>query len=173
VRVWRFLLSRSLAVIATVALAAGALTMGAVPAGSAAAPSPRCHTSDLKISDQGSSAGLGTVFQSLRLTNVSGHVCHVRGYPGLRLISRRGNALPTHVTREGVAHRVTLRANHAARFAFSFHVVDLPRGGVPCHSHRAYKVRVIPPDETAALVLTLRRSIKPCHGDVREQALSR
>lgn len=164
------------AILPMAAVVALAIVAVATGGGSAVAvTSPRCHTSDLGIHDLGTNAGAGSVFQQLRVRNVSGHTCHSRGYPGLQLISRLGNWLPSHAQREGIAHRIVLRSGRSATFTLSFHIVDLAHGGVSCHSHAARKLRVIPPGETTARLVTLRHgsTTRPCHGQLRERPLVR
>lgn len=159
----------TIAVAASAAAAGMASTPSTVPT-----TSPRCHTSELTIRDEGANGAAGSVIDGFRIKNVSGHTCHTRGFAGLTLISRLGNVLPTHVTRDGTSHRVSLRSGQTATFAISFHVVDLRHGGISCHSHTGHKLRVIPPDETDFKLVTLRgRGIKPCHGQIAEQAIMR
>lgn len=78
------------AAAALIPVAALAATVSA-PAGAATARTPRCATAGLVVwmNTQGSGAA-GSVFYTLKFTNLSGHACTLRGYPGVSAVSLGG-----------------------------------------------------------------------------------
>ncbi len=84
------------------------------------------------------SAGAGSITYRLRLTNGGPVACTVSGRPGLRLLDRRGRALPTRVSPDhpgtGTAVLVTLK-HLASAIADARFSPDVPGKGEP--SNRA------------------------------------
>src|SRR3954452_6233151 len=93
-----------------------------VPA-SATADSPACRTADLRVSFLFGEGATGHEIYVFRVRNVSGRTCHTFGFFGVRLLGRRGQALPTRshrVTRDFFGHqpkrRVTLKPKQHGSF---------------------------------------------------------
>jgi hypothetical protein len=116
--------------------------------------SPRCHTSDLKVTDAadegGGSAGHHT--EILLFQNTSDHECRMQGYPGVSFVTgdsgkqvgsaftRTGSATPATVLLPGGhAHALIQIASEGTTPAASCAPVDV----------RGY--RIYPPDETASI----------------------
>ncbi len=116
----------------------------------------RCHTAMLDGSLTAGNPGAGQRYATLRLVNTSGQACKVYGYPGLQLIGSGGNALPTEVERTASRgpRTVLLGPDEASTALLHWGAVptgDEPTTG-PCRPD-PQELRVIPPDETTALVL--------------------
>src|ERR1700744_4891138 len=91
-------LSRGLVGASAVAAVVAALSLAGGPAGaatpaSAAAP-PACQTQGLVvwINTQGNGTA-GTIFYTLNFTNLSGHSCVLRGFPGVSAVNLRGGMI--------------------------------------------------------------------------------
>lgn len=142
------------AVLAIGAAALAALTV-AVTTSSAApraipAAAPGCRTSglDVWLHTQGNGAA-GTVFYKLSFTNLSGHACTLRGYPGVSAITLRGRMLGSAAVRTtGQRIRiVTLGNGHSASAT-----VGIVEAGnfANCHVVTAAGLRVYPPNQRAS-----------------------
>lgn len=62
------------------------------PAVQAAGP-PECRNHDLKVSETSDSGYEGHAAANLTFTNISGHLCVLRGYPGAELVDAAGRPL--------------------------------------------------------------------------------
>ncbi|MCW2887688.1 MAG: hypothetical protein QOE54_5692 [Streptosporangiaceae bacterium] len=112
----------------------------------------RCHSAGLHAVVTGYNAGAGSRFAKLLFTNVSGHSCKVRGWPGLGLgtgsegfggsVSRQGS--PTSFVIPPGGHAYTLLRWSAVPAADE-------SGGPTCEGVPTV-LQVIPPDETVPLV---------------------
>jgi len=85
------------AIVAVIAAALVAASAGSATGGTAGAEPP-CRGSDLRATFTvlPGSAGAGNIVYTLRVRDV-GRRCFVTGLPQVRLLSRTGRALPTHV----------------------------------------------------------------------------
>jgi hypothetical protein len=147
-------------------LAALALTLaalGAIPAAPAAAPArapPACGSFSLLGELRHPTAGAGSRFVTLVLTNVTRSSCSLRGYPGLRLLGPTNLPLPTHVVHVAVAgapRTVVLAPGGSARSALRFSAIAHP--GEPAAGAcepRPARVRVAPPGGAHPLVIPWR-----------------
>jgi len=94
------------------------------------------------------SAGAGQITYSVRLRNAGQTPCTVSGRPGLRLLDRHGNRLPTHVVPDkrgtGTAALITLAPGRAAstRARFSPDVSGPGEPAAGACEHTAHRVRV-------------------------------
>jgi Protein of unknown function (DUF4232) len=148
-----------------------------LPAASAASASwPRCAARHLRFAAQGIGAALGHVGVLFTVHNSSATGCNLLGYPGLRLLGSKGNALPTTVHDAATGtylfpavapHRVALRPGGYA--AFELEYGDNPTGSqanepssTACPS--AAQAKVILPGASASTVITA--AMAPCGGDV-------
>jgi len=122
-----------------------------------ASGAPRCHTTDLSpsVAVVAGSQAAGSELMNLTLTNTSGHVCTIFGYPGMMLQDQNGNGQATTVTRNRsmTPKTITLADNGAAsttvRFGFDVPGPGEPASG-PCEP-ASYSLLVTPPDETTQL----------------------
>ena len=83
-----------LACAAALAPAAALADTASLAAPAAQAGTPRCATSGLVVwmDTQGDGAA-GSVYYTLQFTNLSGHACTLRGYPGVSAVSLSGHQL--------------------------------------------------------------------------------
>ena len=139
------------------ALCATALVGG--PAGAAApasaAAAPACRTAGLVvwINTQGNGTA-GTIFYTLNFTNLSGHPCVLRGFPGVSAVNLRGQTLGRAASREPgqTVRTVTLTNGHTAHAVLG--IVDI--GALSpsmCPPTTAAGLRVFPPNQTASKVI--------------------
>ncbi|SFF41221.1 Protein of unknown function [Actinacidiphila alni] len=76
---------------------------------------PLCTAAQLTPSLGGGDAGAGSVFRYLVLTNHSGTVCHVTGFPGLSLLDADGKQIGAPATYQQLDHQpVVLRPGESA-----------------------------------------------------------
>ncbi len=125
----------------------------ATPAHGAAAPA--CQTGGLVvwIDTQGNGTA-GTVFFTLNFTNLSGHPCLLRGFPGVSAVDLHGATLGRAARRESgqTVKTVTLTNGHTAHAVLG--IVDI--GALPpttCPPTMAAGLRVFPPNQTASKVV--------------------
>jgi hypothetical protein len=150
-------LSRGLVVGSAVAAAAAALLLTGVPAGAAttatgAAP-PACQTQGLVvwINTHGNGTA-GTIFYTLNLTNLSGHSCVLRGFPGVSAVNLRGGMIGRGASRDSgqTVRTITLTNGHTAHATLG--IVDI--GALPsCPPTTAAGLRVFPPNQKASKVI--------------------
>ena len=155
-----------------------ALVLGA-GAGPAGLP-PACNAGQLggTFSVVPGSAGAGNIVYALRLRNRSTATCFISGMPRLRLLDRRGHALPTHVTpaAPGTATAVIVRltagayASASARFTSDVAAPSERQHG-DCEP-RAYAIRVGAPPGTGTLVARVQPPTPVCqHGGLQVSLL--
>ena len=142
---------------AAAALAASATIAAlALPAGSAAqrahtASAGRCPASGLVAwLDTNGNGAAGTIFYTLHLTNLSGHRCTVRGYPGVSPAALSGRQIGPGALRSGMAvHTVTLPNGVGAKANLGI----AEAGNFPpanCRQTTAAGLRVFAPGSTVA-----------------------
>lgn len=142
--------------LAAIAVIAGAAALAATasPAagGATAASTSGCATSDLAIwLDTHGDGAAGSTYYHLEFTNLSGHACSLRGYPGVSAVNLAGHRLGSAASRES-SHkpRVVRLANGATAIAV-LRIVEagaFPRSS--CRQVTAAGLRVHPPNRTAA-----------------------
>jgi Protein of unknown function (DUF4232) len=138
--------------VGLIAISTAGLAPGSVVAAPAAAP--QCPASGLVVwlNTQGNAAA-GSSYYTLEFTNLSGHSCILKGYPGASALGLNGAALGSAATREpSTAAAVTL-ANGSAATAVLRIVVAQNYPASKCHSVTAAALRVYPPGQTAAKVV--------------------
>lgn len=146
--------SRRLTAAIACGAALAAIAATASPAATIAS-TPRCATSGLVIwlETQGNGAA-GSIFYNLDFTNLSGHACTLRGYPGVSAVNLAGHTLGSAASRDN-SHApvvVTLARNATARAVLRI----VEAGNFPasvCHEVTAAGVRVYPPNQTASKVV--------------------
>jgi Domain of unknown function (DUF4232) len=128
-----------------------ATTAAAGASARVASARPACATADLVVwlDTQGSGAA-GSVYYTLRFTNLSGHACTLFGFAGVSAIDLRGRRVGKAATRNPVrAHTVTLERGATARAVLQLVNVDnFPAAA--CRKVTAAGLRVYPPGQRAA-----------------------
>lgn len=122
-----------------------------------ATPSPStapCATSQLKLSYGISQGTAGTTYQVLVFTNTGSSPCTLFGYPGVSFLDANGAIIGKPSSRDhGAEHTITLAASGGQANALS----RLPDVGnfaaSACQPKKAKRIRVYPPNQTAALFL--------------------
>lgn len=134
----------------------------------------RCHTQDLSASFTvvNGSAGAGNISYNLRLTNTSGRLCTIYGFPGMLLLNARHQPLPTNVVWDSlVAKRLVWLipgGSAASTVRLSPDVPGAGDNGTPAPGQQwtceptAYDIEVTPPDETTQLVTAVAPATPVC-----------
>ena len=139
-------LCAAVAAIVALALPAGSAAQRAHPAGTGPCPAAGL----VAWLDTTGNGAAGTIFYTLHLTNLSGHRCTVRGYPGVSAAALSGRRIGPGALRSGMAvHTVTL-ANGAGAKA-NLGIVEA--GNFPparCGETTAAGLRVFAPGATIA-----------------------
>jgi hypothetical protein len=144
-------------VVVCLALAACAAGLGEAHGASSSGPA-RCVTPRLVVwlatSEGGGAAG--SVFSTLKFTNLSPHACTLAGYPGVSAIDLRGRQLGSAAGRnpQQPLKVVTLRAGDTASAVLQIsQAANFPTRS--CHLVPAAGLRVYPPDAFASKVVPL------------------
>ena len=150
-------LARAIVALSAVAAAVAALLLAGAPAGAAtsAAGTPTCQTQGLVvwINTQGNGTA-GTIFYTLNFTNLSGHPCMLRGFPGVSAVNLHGGTLGRAASRDSgqTVKTVTLTNGHTAHAVLG--LVDI--GALSpsmCPPTTAAGLRVFPPNQTSSKVV--------------------
>jgi len=114
-----------------------------------------CTTAGLVewIDTQGNGA-LGTIYYQLEFTNLSGHACTLRGYPGVSGVNLAGGQLGSAAVRGGPAtvRTITIGAGKSATATLGI-VEALNFPAAQCHPTTAAGLRVYAPNQTVAKVV--------------------
>ncbi len=152
---------KHLIVAAAIAGAAAVIPVAALAATTAQAPAartPSCATSGLVLwlSTPPGNGYAGGVVYDLNFTNLSGHTCTLRGYPGVSAVSLAGRRLGGPAGWGGFSNP-NLRTIRLADGATATAVMDLSfavtGGAGPCHPVTAAGLRVYPPSQFASKVI--------------------
>jgi hypothetical protein len=150
-------LARGIVALCAVAAALAALSLAGAPAGAAtsAAGTPTCQTQGLVvwINTQGNGTA-GTTFYTLNFTNLSGHPCLLRGFPGVSAVNLHGGALGRAASRDSgqTVKTVTLTNGHTAHAVLG--LVDIGAlSPSTCPPTTAAGLRVFPPNQSASKVV--------------------
>jgi hypothetical protein len=139
---------RAAIALCAMAAVAGTALLADVPAAGAASPS--CQTGGLVIwLDTQGDGTAGTIFYTLNFTNLSGHTCTLRGYPGVSAVNLGGHIVGSAASRltGHPVRTITLRNGRTA--AATLGAVDT--GALPtCAMTTAAGLRVFPPNQTAS-----------------------
>jgi uncharacterized protein DUF4232 len=106
------------------------------------------------MNTQGDGAA-GSIYYTLQFTNLSGHACTLRGYPGVSAVSLKGRQLGS-PARWGTSPATTVTlAGGATGYAVLQYsdVVTSGSGPQPCDAVTAAGLRVYPPDQTASKIV--------------------
>jgi hypothetical protein len=146
------MLRTTAAVCAVTASAVAVVLAGAAPA--AAAP-PSCKTAGLVIwLDTNGNGTAGTIFYTLNFTNLSGHTCTLRGFPGVSAVNLSGHMMGKAASRDSgqTVKTVTLGNGKSAKATLGLvDVGALPQGA--CNPATAAGLRVFPPNQTSSKVI--------------------
>ncbi|MFL5864442.1 MAG: DUF4232 domain-containing protein [Solirubrobacteraceae bacterium] len=144
---------RGLGALSLLAAPVAALSLAAAP--TAGAATPACRTGGLVVwMDTQGNGTAGTIFYTLNFTNLSGHACTLRGFPGVSAVNLGGQRLGRAAARDTgqTVRTITLTAGHTAHATLG--IVDisaLPRAS--CRPSTAAGLRVFPPNQTASKVI--------------------
>lgn len=152
----RRLRARTLAASAAAILAVFvAATATRASARASAASTPRCTTPGLVVwLDTNGNGTLGHVFFNLEFTNLSGHACTLRGFPGVSGVNLAGRRLGLPAVRDASTPVHTI---HLAKGQTVSAVVGITDVGVfppaVCGPTMAAGLRVFPPNATVSKVV--------------------
>lgn len=141
------------AMIPVAALAASSLAASS-GAGTTAAVPP-CATSGLVVwLDTSGNGTAGSVDFGLQFTNLSGHACTLKGYPGVSAVNLAGHRLGSAASRDttGTPHLVTLARGTTAIALLQIVEADNFSNSA-CHRVTAAGLRVYPPNQSASKVV--------------------
>jgi Protein of unknown function (DUF4232) len=145
---------RLLVATVTVAVAAATAVAHAEVISAQAAGAPACATGGLVAWLNDGNAGLGSQFFSLNFTNLSGHACTLRGFPGVSAVNLKrkqlgraasrvsGTTVSTVTLQNGQSTTAKLRIVAAENFPAS-----------QCGATTAAGFRVYPPNQSASLLI--------------------
>jgi hypothetical protein len=143
-----------LAVLAVAAamIPAAALAATTSSAAGATATTPRCATAGLVIwMDTNGDGAAGSIFYTLKFTNLSGHACTLDGHPGVSAVSLGGGRIGRPAAWDPPKPQVVTLAAGATATAV------LQYSDVTVSNHRctttAAGLRVYPPGQTASKVI--------------------
>ncbi len=140
-------------IAATTAFAAGS-SGTTLAADTAPAAVPACTAADLGAwvaVDQGNGAA-GSIYYPLQFTNLSGHACAMRGFPGVSAIDRNGHQLgsPAGWSTMVAAHTVVLAPGATAHTILQYSDVEVTTAP-GCHPvFTTFELRVYPPGQYGA-----------------------
>jgi Protein of unknown function (DUF4232) len=135
---------------ATLLAAAAVLAHASVPA---VAATQGCTTSGLDVwfNNEAGGGTAGSIYYEIEFTNLSGHACGVRGFPGVSATDLRGRKLGRAAGRDTAQRSGLVVLAAGATAAATLRIVDA--GNFPsasCHRVRAAGLRVFPPGQTTS-----------------------
>ena len=136
--------------VALCAVAAPIAALAVTDASAAGASTPPCETSGLVIwmNTQGNGTA-GTIFYTLNFTNLSGHTCTLRGFPGVSATRLNGSQLGKPGNRDTGQTVKTITINNGRTAHATLGIVDI--GALPnCPPTTAAGLRVFAPNQTRA-----------------------
>jgi hypothetical protein len=120
--------------------------------GARAAGTPACQTGGLVTwLDLPGNGAAGSIIYSLDFTNLSGHKCTLRGYPGVSAIGLRGRQIGKAAVRDNSRKAKTITLKNGASAVAMLKVVNnlnFPRSS--CGPKTAAGLRVFPPNQRAS-----------------------
>jgi hypothetical protein len=134
-----------LAVVAALAAVTSSASGAAVAAGV-----PSCQTAGLVVwLDTNGNGTAGSIYYNLEFTNLSGHACTLRGYPGVSAIGLNGDKLGHAGSRDHGRKVKTIKLSKGATAETQLRIVDA--GALSsCHLTTAAGLRIFPPNQTAS-----------------------
>jgi hypothetical protein len=120
------------------------------------APVPACQASQLGvwIALAQSNGAAGTIYYPLNFTNVSGHTCSLRGFPGVSAIARNGHRLgsPAGWSASVAARTVVLAPGATAHTVLQYRDAEVSTAPGCDPVNTAVVLRVYPPDQYDATI---------------------
>jgi hypothetical protein len=156
-----------LAAVLVAAAGIGALGAAATHASAGAASVPRCRLHQLSLAKPKMNGAAGTIRLRFVFTNSSSSTCKLFGFPGMQMLNKNRNPIPTHVHRgtgngvpaEPETDVVMTPGQHGSFYAgYS----DVPTGSEKCRLSSF--VEVTPPNDFKHFTQALR--IQPCGGKI-------
>jgi hypothetical protein len=144
---------RRTAAVATAALALGigSAAWATTSASASSAVTPRCSAGNLAVwvNADSEDGALGTIFYHLDFTNISGHTCHLFGYPGVSATTSAGIQLGVPASRDSAVPATTVNIPPGGTAHSVLRYVDALVDPT-CHPKTAFFLKVFPPNDTAA-----------------------
>ena len=139
--------------IALCVVAAPVAALALTTAASAGAAAPACRTGGLVVwMDTQGNGTAGTIFYTLNFTNLSGHACTLRGFPGVSAVKLGGGQLGKPGTRDTGQTVKTITIGNGRTAHSTLGIVDI--GALPnCPPTTAAGLRVFPPNQTSSKVI--------------------
>jgi hypothetical protein len=136
-------------------VAVAAASPGARTVSGPGAATPKCATSGLVVwLDTEGNGAAGSTFYNLNLTNLSGHACTLRGYPGVSAVNLTGGQVGRAASRSPVVPPASIRLARGATATVILRIVDaLNFTPSACGPVTAAGLRVYPPGRTASKVV--------------------
>jgi len=144
-----------------------ALAAATSPAATAKVGAPRCQTSGLVVWMNTPGIGTaGSVFYTLKFTNLSGRACTLDGHPGVTAVSLSGHRVGSPAAWSPPAARPVTLANGATAYALLQYssVVTSNSGPRPCDPVMAAGLRVYPPGRATSRIVPI--PLKACSSSV-------
>lgn len=128
-----------------------------------------CRTTQLRAEQVGTEGAAGSVYVTVRLTNVSHTACWLAGYPRVLFFAEDGRPLTTASGRNGgPTPRVTLRPADTAEFFIRY-----PNPGViGCRPRATHRYLVTPPHATLPLLVESSEALSLCPGTVSRSPIA-
>ncbi len=133
--------------------AAAALAVSSsASAAASSAGLPGCQTAGLVVwLDTNGNGAAGSVYYILEFSNLSGHTCTLRGYPGVSAIGLRGQQLGRAAVRDNLRKVRTITLKNGASAVSSLRIVEAGNFDPPqCRQTTAAGLRVFVPGQRAA-----------------------
>jgi Protein of unknown function (DUF4232) len=129
----------------------------------AAADTPGCSSTQLRAQQVRTEGAAGSVYVTVRFTNVSEQACWLAGYPKVLFFTEDGRPLTTASRRNGgPTPKVVLRPSGTAEFFIRY-----PNPGVAqCRPHRTHRYLVTPPRASQPLLVESTQKLSLCPGTV-------
>jgi hypothetical protein len=141
--------------VAAGAVAASAVAVVLAGAAPAAAAPPSCKTAGLVVwLNTNGNGTAGTIFYTLNFTNLSGHSCTLRGFPGVSAVNLSGHMMGKAASRDPGQTVKTVTLGNGKTAKATLGLVDvgaLPQGG--CRPATAAGLRVFPPNTSTSKVI--------------------
>jgi hypothetical protein len=139
------------------------VTVTQAGSGTGGSPAPsRCHTTDLAVSLGPGNGAAGSTYYPLEFRNRSGQACTLFGWPG---VSAYAGGQVGDAAHRDVGPEKTVLLAPGARASATLQVVDaLNFAKATCRPVAVRRLRVFPPDETAAVQVPARLLACRAHG---------
>ncbi|HST14078.1 MAG TPA: DUF4232 domain-containing protein [Gaiellaceae bacterium] len=149
-----WLLARPHLSLAAAAVIGALLAVTVAASGRAATPVPSCATPRLVVwLDTTANGAAGSVYYHLKFTNLSGHACRMRGFPGVSAVTLVGNRIGKAASRS-TSKVQTVRLAQGKTATALLRVVNTSNYPAPrCRPAIAAGLRVYPPGAGVSKVI--------------------